>query len=67
MNTQIRRLGIVLAVLFVVLFVQLNRLQVIEADRLNDHPANTRAVVRDFARPRGVIQTADGVVVATST
>ncbi|HEX2274075.1 MAG TPA: penicillin-binding protein 2, partial [Acidimicrobiales bacterium] len=47
--------------------VQLNRLQVIEADRLNDHPANTRAVVRDFARPRGVIQTADGVVVATST
>ena len=67
MNTQIRRLGMVLAVLFVVLFVQLNRLQVIEADRLNDHPANTRAVVRDFARPRGVIQTADGVVVATST
>jgi peptidoglycan glycosyltransferase len=66
-NTQIRRLGIVLAVLFVVLFVQLNRLQVIEADRLNDHPANTRAVVRDFARPRGVIQTADGVIVATST
>ncbi|HEX2042227.1 MAG TPA: penicillin-binding protein 2 [Acidimicrobiales bacterium] len=67
MNTQIRRLGIVLAVLFVLLFVQLNRLQVIEADRLNDHPANTRAVVRDFARPRGVIQTADGVVVASST
>jgi peptidoglycan glycosyltransferase len=66
-NTQIRRLGIVLAVLFVLLFVQLNRLQVIEADRLNDHPANTRAVVRDFARPRGVIQTADGVVVASST
>jgi peptidoglycan glycosyltransferase len=66
-NTQIRRLGIVLAVLFVLLFVQLNRLQVIEADRLNDHPANTRAIVRDFARPRGVIQTADGVIVASST
>ena len=67
MNTQIRRLGIVLAVLFVLLFVQLNRLQVIDAKRLNDHPANTRAVVRDFAQPRGVIQTADGVVIAMST
>lgn len=66
MNNQIRRLGIVLAVLFVVLFVQLNRLQVIDAKRLNEHPGNTRTVVRDFARPRGVVQTADGVVIARS-
>ena len=66
MNTQIRRLGIVLCVLFVILFVQLNWLQVIDARRLNEHPGNTRAVVRDFARPRGVVQTADGVVIARS-
>jgi penicillin-binding protein A len=65
-NTQIRRLGIVLLVLFSALFVQLNYLQVIKADDLNNHPANSRAVVRDFVRPRGVIQTADGVVVAQS-
>ncbi|HEX2191554.1 MAG TPA: penicillin-binding protein 2 [Acidimicrobiales bacterium] len=67
MNTQIRRLGIVLGLLFVALFVQLNWLQVVDADRLNDHPANTRAVVRDFSQPRGVIQTSDGVVLAVST
>ena len=66
MNTQIRRLGIVLGLLFVALFAQLNWLQVVDAKRLNDHPTNTRAVIRDFSQPRGVIQTGDGVVVALS-
>nr|MDQ3643158.1 penicillin-binding transpeptidase domain-containing protein [Actinomycetota bacterium] len=66
MNTQIRRLGVVLIVLFSALFIQLNYLQVIKADDLNNHPANSRAVVRDFSQPRGVIQTADGAVVAQS-
>jgi len=66
-NTQIRRLGIVLAVLFVLLFAQLNWLQVVDAKHLNEHPGNTRAVVRDFAQPRGVIQTSDGAVLAQST
>ncbi len=66
MNTQIRTLGIVLMVMFSALFVQLNNLQVFSAERLNDHPANTRTVVRDFSQPRGSIQTADGVVVAES-
>ena len=66
MNTQIRRLGIVLIVLFSALFIQVNRLQIIDANDLNNHPANSRAVVRDFSRPRGVIQTSDGAVVAQS-
>ncbi len=66
MNTQIRRLGIVLIALFSALFIQLNYLQVLKADDLNNHPANSRAVVRDFVRPRGVIQTSDGAVVAQS-
>ncbi|MFN2608064.1 MAG: peptidoglycan D,D-transpeptidase FtsI family protein [Acidimicrobiales bacterium] len=67
MNAQIRRLGIVLGALFVLLFVQLNWLQVVDAKKLNDNPTNTRAVIRDFSQPRGVIQTADGVVIAQST
>jgi len=66
MNTQIRKLGIVLLVLFSALFVQLNYLQIIEANDLNNHPSNSRAVVRDFIQPRGVIQTSDGTVIAQS-
>lgn len=66
MNRQIRIVGLVLAILYTALFVQLNYLQVFAADELNAHPANTRAVVRDFSRARGVIQTADGTVIARS-
>ena len=63
MNRQIRRLGLAGLALFLALFVQLNNLQVLSANRLNDNPLNTRQAVQDFSQPRGVIQTADGVAV----
>ena len=66
MTRQIRTLGIALMVLFVVLFVQLNYLQVVRADKLAHDPRNTRGIVRDFSRARGDIQTSDGVVLARS-
>lgn len=65
-NTQIRRLGIGLVFLFVLLFAQLNWLQVIRADDLADDPRNTRNAVRDFSQPRGEIVSADGRVLARS-
>ncbi|MCA1692799.1 MAG: penicillin-binding protein 2, partial [Actinobacteria bacterium] len=67
MNRQIRGLGIALMVLFGALFIQVNYLQILKADDLNDHPSNTRAIVRDFSRPRGIVQTSDGVLLARST
>jgi len=66
MDRQIRRLGIVLMVLFLTLFLRLNDLQVFRAGKLASAPGNTRTIVRDFSRERGVIQTADGAVVARS-
>lgn len=66
MTRQIRQLGIGLIVCFTILFVQLNRLTVFEAAKLNDNPHNTREILRDFSRPRGTIVTADGTVVAES-
>jgi hypothetical protein len=65
-NRQIRRLGVAMAVLFLALFVQLNVVQVFRADTYNDHPANTRAVTRDFNRPAGQIVAPDGTVLARS-
>ena len=64
MTRQIRLLGIGLMVCFAVLFVQLNRLTVFQADKLNNNPNNTREILRDFSQPRGTVTTADGVVVA---
>jgi peptidoglycan glycosyltransferase len=66
MNKQLRRLGLGLILCYAVLFVQLNWLQVVKADSYNKDPNNTRAVVRDFTRPRGLILTADGQVLAQS-
>jgi peptidoglycan glycosyltransferase len=66
MTKQIRQLGIGLMVCFGILFLQLNRLTVLEASSLNDNPINTREILRDFTKPRGTVTTADGVVIARS-
>jgi peptidoglycan glycosyltransferase len=64
MNRQIRRLGIAMLVLYGVLFVQLNLVQVFRASGYNKNPGNIRAVTRDYGKPRGQIVSADGTVLA---
>ena len=66
MNKQIRRLAAGLLVCYLILFVQLNLLQVVKRTDLAKNPNNTRAVLRDFDKPRGKIITADGLVIADS-
>jgi len=65
-TSQIRRLGILLTAMMLGLVVWLSYWQVFAAARLNDDPRNTRKIVRDFSQPRGVIQSADGEVLARS-
>ena len=65
-NRQIRWLGVGLMCLFAALFVNLNLIQVVNADRLANDPRNTRNAVRDFSQPRGEIISADGAVLASS-
>lgn len=64
MNRQIARLGAGLLACYVALFAMVNWVQVVRADDLNDHPLNTRDLFDDFGRKRGVIRTADEVVLA---
>lgn len=66
MNRSVRRVGLAVTVLFLVLVGQLTYLQVFAAERLADDPRNVRAMVRDYSRPRGEIVTSDGVVAARS-
>ncbi len=63
-DRSIRHVSIVLMGCFLLLFLQLNRIQVLDAQELRENPANTRTVQRDFGRARGLIFTSDGVVVA---
>ena len=66
MNGQIRKLAAALLVLYMVVFVALNTIQVARKEALNENPDNNRQTIRDFNRPRGPIVTADGVVIAQS-
>jgi peptidoglycan glycosyltransferase len=65
-NARVRRTALSLCLVFVALFVMLNYLQVVHAEKLDDDPRNFRRIVRDYANPRGDILDANGVVVATS-
>lgn len=82
MTRQIRGLAFVLIACFTLLFVQVNLIQVGDRscagavgaiiapstcrNDLDTDPLNSRAILRDFTRPRGSIVTADGVVIAKS-
>ncbi len=66
MNRQIRLVGLGIMVLFVVLFVQLNYLQVVHAPALQASPLNGERVVEEYNKPRGAIVSADGVTLAQS-
>lgn len=66
MTARIRRLGLVFIVLYAVLFVQLNRVQFVEAEQYREHEGNIRPQLREFGQERGEIVTADDVVVAFS-
>ena len=66
MNRQIRFIGLGLMVLFVVLFLQLNYIQVVRAPALNRSPLNGARVVQEYNKARGAIVSADGVTLAQS-
>ena len=66
MNDSLRHVMVVLLGCFTLLFLQLNRTQIFQAEALKDNPANTRTIQQNFDRNRALIVTRDGVVVAIS-
>src|SRR5580765_3334136 len=66
MRPGIRRVGVVMMILFLGLVAQLTYLQVVRASRLADDPHNTRKFLRDISRPRGEVVTSEGLVLAKS-
>jgi peptidoglycan glycosyltransferase len=66
MNPAIRKVGVGLILLLLVLVGQLTYLQIVDANNLNNNPHNVRTLLQNANRPRGDILTADGTVVAHS-
>jgi peptidoglycan glycosyltransferase len=65
MNAPLRRVGVVVMVLFGLLFANLNWVQAYKADEYRNSPYNGRVQVAEYSRKRGNIE-AGGTALATS-
>lgn len=62
MSRQIRRVATLMLVLFGVLFVNLNVLQLLRADELANNPNNRRLLIREYEIQRGPIVAGDETI-----
>jgi peptidoglycan glycosyltransferase len=67
MNAPLRRAGVVIIVLFGLLFVNLNWVQGYKADSYRTNEHNARVLYSEYERQRGVVRLADGTELAVST
>ncbi|MEU5939017.1 penicillin-binding protein 2 [Micromonospora sp. NPDC047548] len=65
MNAPLRRVGVVVMILFGLLFANLNWIQAYKADEYRTSDYNGRVQVAEYERPRGNIE-AGGIALATS-
>jgi penicillin-binding protein A len=65
-NARVGRIGVVILILFLLLFVNLNYVQVFHARALEENPNNSRRLIELYAKPRGELLASDGVVLARS-
>ncbi len=66
MNVGIRRVGIAVIVLMLLLVGQLTYLQVVDAKQLSHDPRNGRDTLKDLRAPRGTILSEDDQILAVS-
>lgn len=66
MNRQIRIVALISLLLFGAVFINLNWVQLVHADKLANNPANIRVTLRAYANERGPILTADNAEIAVS-
>ena len=55
MNAALRRLSVAVLLLFGLLLVNINYLQVLRADELHNHQSNPRLISEEYSRERGEI------------
>jgi len=68
MDRQIKTLGVALLVLFLIVFAQVNYIQVFAADRISSNPANAqRQLIAEYKVDRGSILASDGTTVLASS
>ncbi|MGH2699651.1 MAG: peptidoglycan D,D-transpeptidase FtsI family protein [Actinomycetota bacterium] len=66
MQRQITRVGVAMMALLVLIFFQLNYLQIFAAEEIASNPANSRKLLQEYSIKRGNIITQDNVTIAVS-
>jgi penicillin-binding protein A len=66
MNASIRKVALVIGLVFLALFVNLNVVQVARSTQLSEHPRNQRDLIDERGTKRGAILASDGTVLAQS-
>jgi penicillin-binding protein A len=64
---RIRWIGIVVLACFILLFLQLNDIQVVKAHKYASDPNNPQMLAAKYSEPRGAIVSSNGTVLAYST
>lgn len=67
LSRRLIRTASVIALLLTALVVNLTWIQIIQADALAAHPANTRGLAEELRSPRGAILSTDGTILAESS
>jgi len=65
-NKPLRRVGLAMMVMVLLLLANLTYVQVINADTYANNPANRRSVMEEYGRQRGQIVSATGTILANS-
>jgi penicillin-binding protein A len=65
-NKPLRRVGLTMMVLVLLLLANLTYVQVINADTYANNPANIRTLLEEYSRARGQIVGSDGTILARS-
>ncbi len=55
MTKTVRRMALIVGLLFLCLLIQANRVQVVDASSLNTKPGNTRSIIDSYGQQRGSI------------
>ena len=63
-NAPLRRVAISVLVLFTLLIINVNYIQVVRSDELRNNPSNTRVLAEEYDRERGAIVVAGNAVAA---
>ena len=65
MNAPLRKVAVAVLVLFTLLIVNVNVIQVVRADGLRDNPRNTRTLSEEYNRERGAIVVAGNEIASS--